>query len=137
MQNGDFEGFRQQLPPRDYFTDEIRRQLSANFGEGEFLGGGMTVRATYDPELQAEATAALRDALETDLSYAQKIFNFSGKTLLVDEAMMNAVTAVSGSGPAITLTRRSGRRDPMSRVRAIATSFAFGDLTNLQQGVEF
>ncbi len=64
VQNGDFEGFRQQLPPRDYFTDEIRRQLSANFGEGEFLGGGMTVRATYDPELQAEATAALRDALE-------------------------------------------------------------------------
>ena len=28
VQNGDFEGFRQQLPPRDYFTDEIRRQLS-------------------------------------------------------------------------------------------------------------
>jgi pyrroline-5-carboxylate reductase len=38
-------------------------------------------------------------ALETDLSYAQTIFNFLGKTLLVDESMMNAVTAVSGSGP--------------------------------------
>lgn len=28
VQNGDFEAFRDSLPPRDYFTDEIRRQLS-------------------------------------------------------------------------------------------------------------
>ena len=27
------------LPPRDYFTDEIRRQLSGNFGEDEFFCG--------------------------------------------------------------------------------------------------
>jgi pyrroline-5-carboxylate reductase len=40
-----------------------------------------------------------RFALETDLAYAQKLFDFVGKTMLVDEAMMNAVTAVSGSGP--------------------------------------
>jgi len=40
-----------------------------------------------------------RYALETDLSFAQKLFNFLGKTLLVEESMMNAVTAVSGSGP--------------------------------------
>lgn len=64
VQNGDFEGFRQQLPPRDYFTDEIRRQLSRDFGEGQFLGGGLTVRATFDPEMQVEAARALRGALE-------------------------------------------------------------------------
>jgi pyrroline-5-carboxylate reductase len=40
-----------------------------------------------------------RFALETDLSFAQKLFDFVGKTMLVDETMMNAVTAVSGSGP--------------------------------------
>ena len=34
---GDYEGFEVQLPPRDYFTDEIRRQLSRDFGEGEFF----------------------------------------------------------------------------------------------------
>ncbi len=28
VQNGDFESFRTTLPPRDYFTDEIRRQLT-------------------------------------------------------------------------------------------------------------
>ncbi|WP_295047640.1 penicillin-binding protein 1A [uncultured Paracoccus sp.] len=64
VQNGDFPAFRQQLPPRDYFTDEIRRQLSAQFGNEEFFGGGLTIRATVDPDLQSAAAGALRDALE-------------------------------------------------------------------------
>ncbi|WP_317054942.1 penicillin-binding protein 1A [Roseovarius rhodophyticola] len=64
VQNGDFEPFSAQLPPRDYFTDEIRRQLSRDFGEGEFFTGGLTVRATIDPELQEEAAEALRRQLE-------------------------------------------------------------------------
>ncbi len=38
-------------------------------------------------------------ALETDLAETRKIFDFLGKTMIVDETMMNAVTAVSGSGP--------------------------------------
>ena len=64
VQGGDFEPFRASLPPRDYFTDEIRRQLSSTFGEDEFFGGGLTIRATVDPELQAAAAAALREGLE-------------------------------------------------------------------------
>lgn len=64
VQNGDFESFRTALPPRDYFTDEIRRQLSVDFGEGEFFTGGFTVRATIDAEMQREAALALRTGLE-------------------------------------------------------------------------
>ena len=64
VQNGDFEPFRAQLPPRDYFTDEIRRQLSQDFGEGEFFSGGLTVRATIDRELQNVSADALRHQLE-------------------------------------------------------------------------
>lgn len=64
VQNGDFESFRTALPPRDYFTDEIRRQLSVDFGEGEFFTGGFTVRATIDQEMQSEAAFALRTGLE-------------------------------------------------------------------------
>lgn len=64
VQNGDFASFRSSLPPRDYFTDEIRRQLSGDFGEEEFFTGGMTVRATIDPEMQEIAARALRHALE-------------------------------------------------------------------------
>ena len=64
VQNGDYPPHRASLPPRDYFTDEIRRQLSDTFGEDEFFGGGMTIRATMDPVLQKEAAAALREGLE-------------------------------------------------------------------------
>ncbi|MFC3568694.1 penicillin-binding protein 1A [Paracoccus simplex] len=64
VQNGDFPAFQQQLPPRDYFTDEIRRQLSAQFGEQEFFGGGLAIRATVDPRLQKIAARALQKALE-------------------------------------------------------------------------
>ncbi|MEM8648578.1 MAG: transglycosylase domain-containing protein, partial [Pseudomonadota bacterium] len=65
VQNEDFAPFRESLPPRDYFTDEIRRQLSQDFGEGEFFTGGLAVRATIDPELQVEAAHALQRQLET------------------------------------------------------------------------
>ncbi len=64
VQSGDLTAYKAGLPPRDYFTDEIRRQLSDTFGEDEFFGGGMTIRATMDPDMQMEATAALRDGLE-------------------------------------------------------------------------
>jgi penicillin-binding protein 1A len=64
VQNDDMESFRASLPPRGYFTDEIRRQLSRDFGEEEFFGGGLTIRATVDPEMQREAAWALRAGLE-------------------------------------------------------------------------
>ncbi|HRO14760.1 MAG TPA: PBP1A family penicillin-binding protein [Paracoccus sp. (in: a-proteobacteria)] len=64
VQNGDYHAFREQLPPRDYFTDEIRRQLSQQFGEDEFFTGGLAIRATVEPQLQNIAAKALQDALE-------------------------------------------------------------------------
>lgn len=64
VQNGDYESFRSSLPPRGYFTDEIRRQLSRHFGTEEFFNGGLSIRATMDPDLQSEAAVALRMALE-------------------------------------------------------------------------
>ncbi|MFV0408613.1 MAG: penicillin-binding protein 1A [Paracoccus sp. (in: a-proteobacteria)] len=64
VQNGDFPAFSEKLPPRDYFTDEIRRQLSQEFGEDEFFTGGLTIRATVDPHMQSVSSDALREALE-------------------------------------------------------------------------
>ena len=64
VQNGDFPSFRTALPDRDYFTDEIRRQLSQDFGEDSFFSGGYSVRATVDPGLQNLAGDALRARLE-------------------------------------------------------------------------
>ncbi|MEM8691183.1 MAG: PBP1A family penicillin-binding protein [Pseudomonadota bacterium] len=67
VQNGDFESYRVELPPRDYFTDEIRRQLSEQFSKSqneEFFTGGYAVRATIDADMQPIAATALRRQLE-------------------------------------------------------------------------
>ncbi len=64
VQGRDYTGFRAELPSRNYFTDEIRRQLSRTFGEEEFFTGGMTVRSTFDPFLQQRAALALQRGLE-------------------------------------------------------------------------
>ncbi|MCR9125322.1 MAG: PBP1A family penicillin-binding protein [Rhodobacteraceae bacterium] len=85
VQNGDFESFRTALPPRDYFTDEIRRQLSEDFGEGEFFTGGFTVRATIDAEMQREAARALRTALE---KYDRQRGEWRGTGKRIDPALL-------------------------------------------------
>ncbi len=84
VQNGDYDSFKSDLPPRDYFTDEIRRQLSQNFGEEEFFSGGLSIRATIDPEMQVEAAHALQRALE---QYDRGLGRWrgTGKTIPVEE----------------------------------------------------
>ena len=84
VQNGDFESFRNELPLRDYFTDEIRRQLSDDFGESEFFTGGLSVRATIDNEMQPIAAAALQRQLES-YDRSQGIWHGTGKTISVDQ----------------------------------------------------
>ena len=84
VQNGDFPAFRTALPPRDYFTDEIRRQLSGTFGEEEFFGGGLSIRATMDPELQELAARALRRGLEK-YDRNQGVWRGTGKALPVEK----------------------------------------------------
>jgi penicillin-binding protein 1A len=65
VQGGHIEPYRATVPPRNYFTDEIRRQLSAQYGEDDFFTGGYAVRASMDEDLQRVAERALRRALET------------------------------------------------------------------------
>ncbi len=46
-----------------YFTEEVRRDLMARFGEKGVYGGGLSVRTTVDPRLQRIADDALRSGL--------------------------------------------------------------------------
>ena len=89
VQGRDYTGFRSKLPSRNYFTDEIRRQLSETFGEEEFFTGGMTVRSTFDPILQRKAALALQRGLER-YDRKQGIWRGTGKkvpfAILNDEA---------------------------------------------------
>ena len=63
VQNGDYPSYAEAAPKRDYFTDEIRRQLDRNFDGQDFSSAGLSVRATIEPDMQAAARDALRQAL--------------------------------------------------------------------------
>ncbi len=99
VQGGDIPTFRTDMPPRDYFTDEIRRQLSGTFGENEFFSGGLSIRATEDPQLQKIAAKALREGLEK-YDRDQGVWRGTGKTLppdqLTPDAWRMALSDVAG-----------------------------------------
>ena len=80
VQNRDFQSFRSTLPKRDYPTDEIRRQLSRDFGEAEFFTGGYSVRSTIDPTLQNIAAQSLRLGLE-NYDRVQGVYYGTGKAI--------------------------------------------------------
>ncbi len=55
--------------PAGHFTEEVRRELLAAYGKDGLYGGGLSVRTTLDPKLQAIAVRSLRDGL---VSYDQR-----------------------------------------------------------------
>ena len=113
VQNGDYPAFRDSLPPRDYFTDEIRRQLSQQFGEDEFFTGGLSIRATIQPQMQQVAARSLQDALER-YDRGLGLWRGTGQTIAADqletETLWRAALAkakvprdVAGWHPAVVL----------------------------------
>lgn len=52
-----------QLYSAEYFTEEVRRELAKLYGEDQLYGGGLSVRTTLEPKLQAFAREALMDGL--------------------------------------------------------------------------
>ncbi|MEM8742457.1 MAG: PBP1A family penicillin-binding protein, partial [Pseudomonadota bacterium] len=64
VQSGEIVVAARRIPPRDYFSTEVQRQLTERMGEDQVLGGGLTVRATIDETVQAEVAKALRAGLE-------------------------------------------------------------------------
>jgi penicillin-binding protein 1A len=90
VQSGEYVSLRASRPPRDYFTDEIRRQLSGTFGQDEFFGGGLAIRATVNPDLQKEAALALRNGLE---KYDRNLRVYRGPSITIDPALLDGETA--------------------------------------------
>ena len=85
VQNGDFPSFQSERPDRDYFTAEIRRRVTSQFGmsEEQFSSAGFSIRATVDPDLQIEAEHALQRALES-YDRGQGIWRGTGKSIPVE-----------------------------------------------------
>ena len=47
-----------------YYADEVRRELADRFGQEDLKRGGLSVRTSLDPALQAAAEKALHDGLQ-------------------------------------------------------------------------
>ncbi|MFT6659544.1 penicillin-binding protein 1A [Maritalea sp.] len=52
-----------QIYSAEYFAEEVRRRLSRIYGDDQLYGGGLSVRTTMEPKLQAFARKALMDGL--------------------------------------------------------------------------
>ena len=46
-----------------YFAEEVRREIAERYGEQKLYEGGLSIRATLDPKMQAMARKALVDGL--------------------------------------------------------------------------
>ncbi len=51
------------VPVGQHFTEEVRRELVSRFGQEQTTMGGLVVRTSLDPELQAATEVALRNGL--------------------------------------------------------------------------
>ncbi len=52
------------LEASDYFAEEVRREIAQRYGDTGLYEGGLSVRTTLDPVLQAHAREAMRNGLE-------------------------------------------------------------------------
>ena len=88
----------------DAVVVSIAAGIHTRFIDEKLGGKGRIVRVMPNtPMLVGEgisAVAAGPRATADDVNWTQKLFAASGQAVVVDEAMMDAVTAVSGSGPA-------------------------------------
>jgi len=51
------------VPVGGHFTEDVRRELISRFGQEQAQGGGLVVRTSLDPQLQAATELALRNGL--------------------------------------------------------------------------
>lgn len=61
--NVELRSFGSHIFAAEFFAEEVRRSLLAQYGEKKLYGGGMSVRTTLDPRLQRLARKALVDGL--------------------------------------------------------------------------
>jgi len=66
----------------EYFTEDVRRELIARYGEDALYEGGLSVRTTLDPHLQLVA----RKALQTGLIKFDRLRGYRGPKATIDVA---------------------------------------------------
>lgn len=76
-----------------------------------------------------------KSAEQEDLSFAEELFNNLGNTLVLDEAMMDAATAISGSGPGYLYDWAEGKN--IEEIKKYAKDVFIPALTRAAQSIGF
>lgn len=92
---------------KNYAKDKLIISIAAGITTGyieQFIGEVKVIRAMPNIGVRVgEAETSLckgKNAQDVDLDFAKELFNYLGKTWAMKEEMINAATAISGSGPA-------------------------------------
>ena len=121
------KGIAKRLTPK-HLVISIAAGISTRYVEGMLGAKIRVVRAMPStPMLVGKGMVALsggKNATGGDLELARSIFSVAAKVLTVDESKMDAVTAVSGSGPAyffyfIEALRDAGAREGLDEAEAL------------------
>ncbi|MGE0268979.1 MAG: pyrroline-5-carboxylate reductase [Candidatus Omnitrophota bacterium] len=133
----DFDDLLVSIKPhvrREHLFVSIAAGITTKYIEKKLCPGVRVVRTM--PNLPAQiqqgvtAIASGKNALKSDLGHVQKLFNTIGTTLLLEEKYIDAVTAVSGSGPAyvflfmecmINAAQSLGLSEKLSRTMVLET----------------
>ncbi|MGE5268715.1 MAG: penicillin-binding protein 1A [Thiohalocapsa sp.] len=120
------------LAQSGYFTEEVRRELVARFGEKTVYQGGLSVRTSYTQSYQQMAQAAFRKGLvEYDRRHgwrgalahlasgaaAQAALSSTPDPAGIGDWKLAAVTAIDGSGATIALKTGGVGRLPLAELR--------------------
>ncbi|MBE9606526.1 PBP1A family penicillin-binding protein [Acetobacteraceae bacterium H6797] len=76
-----------------YFTEEVRRELVGRFGNDQTTMGGLVVRTSLDPTLQAATEKALRDGL---MNYDRRRGGWRGPVTKISAAPTEWLPALDG-----------------------------------------
>jgi penicillin-binding protein 1A len=74
------------VPGAAWFAEDVRRQLVAQFGADTTTQGGLMVRTSLDPSLQAAAERSLHDGL---MAYDRKLGGWRGPVTHLDPAAVS------------------------------------------------
>lgn len=125
----------------DVLVLSIMAGISSTRIQAALGGGGRVVRVMPNMPCQVRAgMAAIApgvDARAEDMAFASNLFQALGKTVVVEEHQLDAVTALSGSGPAYVFLLaesleqagvRMGLEPAVARLLAYQTVFGAGTL---------
>ena len=120
----------------EYFAEEVRRELLGRYGETQLYKGGLSVRTTLDPGLQAIAARVLRQGLEAydrrhgwrgpitrfediaegDLAWAEKLARLQAPPG-IGEWRMAVVLALDKAGADIGFADETRGRIPLAELK--------------------